>query len=462
MYIATRNHLLMRRLALIAGDGVIMPLAFWVAAMVRLGYTGGTSYFLTHLLAITLTILVFMAAYYLVDLSRTDRDFRKLSVVANAVLAGAGAFVLSAVLYYAHKRFEVGRGVFAIGASFLVLGTLAWRYAYSKLASLAALHCRALVLGSGAVATRAIDLVRDGSHNSLKIFGLVSDNGLVAGDMIHGVPVVAKLDNLESALIGHGADMIIVATDEDHRGNLVRRLLMLRLSGVEMVDYAALHEQLLGRVPVGSISEQWLFSASMRRPNLYAQAGKRLLDVVVAGMLLAAAGPLLALAALLIKLTSKGPVLYKQERLTLKRHPFTILKLRTMVPGAEPADRAQFATRNDPRITRVGRFLRQWRIDEIPQLLNVIKGDMSLVGPRPERNTFSKHFERLLPFYAARLAVRPGLTGWAQIHCPYASSDDQTREKLEHDLYYVKNQSAHLDLLILLKTARTVLAGRGC
>ena len=228
-----------------------------------------------------------------------------------------------------------------------------------------------------------------------------------------------------------------------------------------MVDYAALHEQLLGRVPVGSINEQWLFSASMRRPNLYAQAGKRLLDIAVAAMLLVVSGPVLAVAALLIRLTSRGSVLYKQERLTLQKQPFTILKLRTMVTGAEHADRAQFATQNDPRITRVGRFLRQWRIDEIPQLVNVIRGDMSLVGPRPERHVFSTHFERLLPFYAARLAVRPGLTGWAQIHCPYASNEDQTREKLEHDLFYVKNLSAHLDLLILLKTARTVLAGHG-
>jgi lipopolysaccharide/colanic/teichoic acid biosynthesis glycosyltransferase len=244
-------------------------------------------------------------------------------------------------------------------------------------------------------------------------------------------------------------------------------------------------EHLAGRLPIDHLSDVWLLFNGLNKNKMYCRHLKRVIDLIVAGVLLVTHSFLLVLIAALVKLDSRGPVFYLQEREGYEGRPFKLIKFRTMIKDAE-FNGPQFATENDPRITRVGLILRKFRLDELPQLFNVLKGEMSIVGPRPERETFSREFQELMPmnrvgrrandppgkmiacgvkekipYYSHRLLVKPGITGWAQVMYPYAASLEQTKEKLEYDLFYVKNIGFFLDMAILLKTVRIVLFGRG-
>jgi exopolysaccharide biosynthesis polyprenyl glycosylphosphotransferase len=205
----------------------------------------------------------------------------------------------------------------------------------------------------------------------------------------------------------------------------------------------------------------WMLHIAIGKPKLYSRLIKPVIETCIALALFILLIPVMPIIAILIKCDSRGRVFYTQERIGKDGRKFTIMKFRTMVENAESRTGAVYASDNDPRITKIGRFLRKWRLDEIPQLLNVIKGDMSLIGPRPEREVFIREFEEKIPFYTQRLLVRPGLTGWAQAKYPYASSIEQTEEKLQYDLYYIKNMSFILDVVVFLKTIRVVLFGKG-
>jgi exopolysaccharide biosynthesis polyprenyl glycosylphosphotransferase len=237
-------------------------------------------------------------------------------------------------------------------------------------------------------------------------------------------------------------------------------LLECKTSGIPVQEGAGYYEQLTGKIMVEGLRKSWLIFSDgfvVSRGTLFA---KRLLDVAVALAGLALAAPVMALVALAVRLDSPGPVFFRQERVGRRGKPFTLWKFRSMDVDAEK-EGARWATLRDPRVTRVGRFIRATRLDELPQLWNVLAGDMSLVGPRPEREHFVQLLAERCPFYEQRQVVRPGLTGWAQIKAPYASSFEESIEKLKFDLYYIKNLSLFLDLSILLSTARIVLLGRG-
>jgi len=205
----------------------------------------------------------------------------------------------------------------------------------------------------------------------------------------------------------------------------------------------------------------WMLHTVISKPKLYGRLIKPFLETFIALLLFLLSVPAIVIVVMLLKIDSSGRIFYTQERLGKDGKKFTIIKFRTMIENAESLTGAVYAADNDPRITKIGRFLRKWRLDEIPQLLNIIKGDMSLVGPRPERHVFIKDFEEKIPFYTQRLAVRPGLTGWAQVKYPYASSIEQTEEKLQYDLYYIKNMTFLLDCVVLFKTIKVVLFGSG-
>ena len=205
----------------------------------------------------------------------------------------------------------------------------------------------------------------------------------------------------------------------------------------------------------------WMLHIAIGKPKLYSRLIKPILEAIIASILFILLIPVMVVLAIVIKCDSRGRIFYTQERIGKDGRKFIIMKFRTMVENAESLTGAVYAADNDPRITKIGRFLRKWRLDEIPQLVNVIKGDMGLIGPRPEREVFIREFEEKIPFYTQRLLVRPGLTGWAQVKFPYASSIEQTEEKLQYDLYYIKNMSFILDFVVFLKTIRVVLFGKG-
>jgi sugar transferase (PEP-CTERM system associated) len=250
----------------------------------------------------------------------------------------------------------------------------------------------------------------------------------------------------------------VLALEERRNALPLNDLLRIKTTGVPVHDFSSFLERETGRVDLDSLNPSWLiFSDGFSAGRRLSSAGKRLFDVTVSLLLLLLAWPLILLTALAVKLESKGPAFYRQRRVGLYGETFEVIKLRSMRTDAEVGGKAVWAQKDDPRVTRVGAFIRKVRIDELPQAWSVLKGEMSFVGPRPERPQFVADLEARLPYYAERHVVKPGITGWAQINYPYGASVADAREKLEYDLYYAKNYTPFLDILILLQTARVIL-----
>jgi sugar transferase (PEP-CTERM system associated) len=257
-----------------------------------------------------------------------------------------------------------------------------------------------------------------------------------------------------------GASEVVVATD-DRRGLPVRQLLHCKLAGLRVTDFLDFWERETRTVDLEALRPSWLFYSDGFRCGVVDEILKRAFDIVVSSALLVFSLPLLVVTAGLIKLESAGPILYRQERVGLRGEGFTIFKFRSMRADAERDGNPQWAAKGDPRVTRVGAIIRKLRIDELAQILNVLRGDMSFVGPRPERPYFVASLTEAIPYYAERHWVRPGITGWAQINYPYGASNEDARRKLAFDLYYIKNRSIFLDFLILLQTARVIFWNHG-
>jgi len=274
--------------------------------------------------------------------------------------------------------------------------------------------------------------------------------------------IVARTGPLEDVVRQLGVSEIIIAVRQQRGGVLpLRGLLDCRLSGVEITDLARYFERVHGQVPIESLKVSWLIYGQGFRQNVMRAIVKRSFDLVVSAVLIVLTAPIVALAALLIAVEGGGPVIFRQQRVGHRGRTFTVFKLRSMQQDAERDGKATWATVNDVRVTRVGRLLRRARIDELPQLFNVLRGEMSFVGPRPERPEFVAMLTEQIPFYAVRHSVKPGLTGWAQVRYSYGATVEQSVRKLEYDLYYVKNHTLLLDLVILLETVRVVLLGEG-
>ncbi len=274
--------------------------------------------------------------------------------------------------------------------------------------------------------------------------------------------VIARVGLLEDTVRRLRVNEIIVAVRQQRGGVLpLRSLLECRLNGVQVTDLARFFERVHGQVPIESLKASWLIYGNGFRQSWLRSLVKRSFDVAVAASLLVLMSPVIAITAIAIALESGLPVIYRQERVGLHGRTFSLFKFRSMRKDAEKDGRPAWAAVDDDRVTRVGRFLRQSRIDELPQLLNVLRGEMSFVGPRPERPVFVKMLAEQIPFYAVRHSVKPGITGWAQVRYSYGATVEQSMRKLEFDLYYVKNHTLFLDLLILLETVRVVLLAEG-
>ena len=318
---------------------------------------------------------------------------------------------------------------------------------------------RVLILGAGPRAARVEKLaLRDGA--SFRIVGYVGMND--------GVPAVAHavnradIANLSRHVIAHRASEVVLALEERRNALPLSDLLRIKTTGVHINELSSFLERETGRVDLDSLNPSWLiFSDGFSSGRRLSSIGKRLFDIVVSAVILLLTGPIILITALLVKLESKGPAFFRQKRVGLYGETFEILKLRSMREDAEVGGIAVWAQKDDPRVTRVGAIIRKLRIDELPQAWSVLKGQMSFVGPRPERPQFVADLEAKLPYYAERHMVKPGITGWAQINYPYGASIEDARHKLEYDLYYAKNYTPFLDLLILLQTVRVVLWPEG-
>ncbi len=321
------------------------------------------------------------------------------------------------------------------------------------------LRRRILVLGAGPRAGR-IAALASAPGAGFAVVGFVGMNegpSAVAGSINR-----ADIPNLPRHLLDTGAREVVLALEERRNSLPLDDLLRIKTTGVAVHDFSSFLERETGRVDLSSLNPSWLiFSDGFSAGRRLSSIGKRVFDILVSSAILLLTLPLILLAAIAVKLETPGPAFYRQRRVGLYGEPFDVVKIRSMRIDAEVAGKAVWAQKDDPRVTRIGRIIRMLRIDELPQAWSVLKGEMSFVGPRPERPQFVADLEARLPYYAERHVVKPGITGWAQINYPYGASVEDAREKLEFDLYYAKNYTPFLDLLILLQTARVVLWPEG-
>ena len=378
---------------------------------------------------------------------------------ARLLVAISLGVIVQSVLFFVVPGITFWRSnlLYAMTASTVLL--VAVRIALSQVVRGEALKRRVVVLGAGPRAGRLEELAkRPGA--SFCVAGFVA---MTAGARAVGQAIAREdIPNLAGHVVALRASEVVLALDERRNALPLADLLRIRTTGVNVTDLSSFLERETGRVDLASVNPSWLiFSDGFSAGRALSGLIKRGFDIVVSLLLLLFMAPVLVLTMLAIKLESRGPVFYRQRRVGLFNEPFDIPKFRSMRTDAEAAGKPVWAMKDDPRVTRVGRLIRKVRIDEIPQAWSVLKGEMSFVGPRPERPQFVDSLEGQLPYYAERHMVKPGITGWAQINYPYGASIDDARHKLEYDLYYAKNYSPFLDLLILLQTLRVVLWPEG-
>jgi sugar transferase (PEP-CTERM system associated) len=391
-----------------------------------------------------------------------DQASLKREVVIFGVLSLViGAMAFAASWLVSEKPTHLGAFVALEGAVAVPLVVGAWRWLSVRLRVLNAMRERVLIVGTGEIARQVCRWVATGHAAEYGVVGFASEEPGREGTVLAmGVRIQTDYDSLARFAPGR-CERIIVALDEKRQHFPVRPLMELRLLGIEIEEATSFFERIGGKIAVETMLPSWLIFSEGFKNSALRSFFKRSADIVLATTLLTLASPLMLASAAAIRLTSRGPVLYRQTRSGQGRRPFDLLKFRSMVADAEARGGPQWASAYDPRVTLVGRIIRPLRIDELPQLLNVLRGEMSFVGPRPERPHFVRQLEEKVPYYGLRMTVRPGITGWAQVEYRYGASDEDALEKLKYDLYYIKNGNLLLDLWIVLKTVKVVLLGSG-
>ena len=396
---------------------------------------------------------------YVAELYKVDRHFGGRELLARLILALVCAAIIMGAVGFALPPLRLGRLAFLWAFAFIGVGLLGWRLVWLGLRPVERLRKRILVLGVGP-STELIPDLQDNSARPFTVIGFLADSTDAFDRLPPGLPLLGKTVDLLNLVDELQPDLVLVALADMRQSLPVEDLLECRLRGIAVEDWATFYEKQTGKVLVTNLRPSWLIFSDGFVKNRFTIGLKRVIDLVLAAAGIVVTLPLMALVAAAIKLDSRGPVLFRQPRVGQHGRIFVLNKFRSMTLDAERAG-AVWATENDPRVTRVGHWLRRTRLDELPQYFNVLVGDMSFIGPRPERPQFVRMLQRQLPFYMERHSVKPGITGWAQVRHQYAASVEASLEKLQYDLYYVKNVSPMLDMLILLSTIQVVLFARG-
>jgi sugar transferase (PEP-CTERM system associated) len=462
-------RLLMHRLTgraagLVVFEAVLIVSAVAVAAYARLGEWAWFVMVSEHGVGKALLAAgVCQVCLYYADLY----DYRQLSdrrelFVRIVQALGSASFILAA-LYFWFPFLVLGRGVFMIAALLVITLVIGWRVAFDWLSRKVGPRERLLLVGTGQPAiTLARELFERRLELGVEIVGFVDPDANLVGTPLINPGVIGTIEDIPSIVRARNVDRVVVSL-ADARGKLpMEKLLEMKLEGVTFDHLATIYEEYTGKIAVENLRPSWLiFSQGFAKSRLLS-ASKRVLDLGAAGLGLLLAAPLMGIVAVVIRITSSGPALYHQHRVGLHGRIFMVHKFRSMRQDAELLTGPVWASKTgDSRVTLVGRFLRRTRIDELPQLWNVLKGDMSFVGPRPERPEFVSSLTREIPFYGQRHVVRPGVTGWAQVRYTYGASTEDALEKLQYDLFYIKNMSIALDLYIMIETVKTVLLRKG-
>ena len=451
-----------RTLTLIAFETALLVGAVFLGAYLRLGSVAWDDLTMGGLLGKSLVIsaVVQLCLYYneLYDM-RLVRDHRELAVRTLQAL-GASSLVLGS-MYFFFPDLVIGRGVFLIAAAFVMIGVTAWRLVFEFAARHIAPRERILLVGTNQAAIALARELLERSELGVRIVGFVDPDPAKVATPILNTGITGGIDDIPRIVHEQKVDRVVVSLVEA-RGKLpMERLLEMKLAGVRFDHLASVYEEYTGKIAVENLRPSWLIFSAGFEKSAVANSLKRAFDIALSFAMSLVLLPIMGLTALVVKLTSPGPAVYSQERVGADGRTFTIYKFRSMRQDAEAATGAVWSQKNDPRITPFGRIMRRTRLDELPQLWNVVRGDMSFVGPRPERPKFVAELTEQIPFYGLRHAVKPGLTGWAQVRYTYGASVEDALEKLQYDLFYIKHMSAAMDFYILFETIKTVVLRRG-
>ena len=444
-------------------EACLVSFAFLLATFMRLG-RDDASIMLAYdqgAVKIAVVLIASLACMYYFDLYDSSILTNRREAVARLLQVLGTECILLALIYYVYPPLELGRGIFLIGFALMAVLLVLWRRLFARLNVLPQFAQRTLIFGDGPLAEPLLFEFGTRPELGVKIVGHLATGGSDSSSDSREGSYDTSPDELAQSVKSFRANRVVVAMGE-RRGKMpVDALLSLKSGGVLVQDGTDVYEAITGKIPIESLRLGWLLFSPGFHVSSFLLLYKRIAALVVSVIGLLLSVVFLPFVVVLIKLTSPGPVLYKQKRVGRNGVVFDCYKFRTMRADAEADSGPTWAGDDDPRITRVGKFLRKSRIDEIPQLWNVLKGDMYLVGPRPERPEFVEWLNQEIPHYHLRHTVRPGITGWAQIRYRYGSSIEDAKEKLRYDLFYVKNMSPGLDLLIFLSTIKIILWGRG-
>lgn len=413
-------------------------------------------FFKTAVLATTYVTVYYMFNLYTADMYKPSRNMTMRLLQATIV-----ATVVLFSLFYIVPELKTWRGILLINTIFLPITMVLWRHIASRIFKVELPLKRVLIMGSGELAKKIGAEIYHKNEHGLKLVGFIDDDpdnlgkSIVNPGVIGGYGDISRLSRVESI------DFIIVAL-ADRRAKLpMSALLDCKLRGIHVEEGETFNERVTGKIPLDHLKPSWMVFSDGFKSLRSRKLLKRSLDLLFSFILLVVAAPIMLLTAIIIKLESKGPVIFKQVRVGENDREFNIYKFRSMRQDAESATGPVWAGSGDNRATRVGRIIRLIRVDELPQLINVIKGDMSFVGPRPERPFFVSKLKEVIPYYEMRHVVKPGITGWAQVKYPYGSTVQDALEKLQYDIYYIKNMSPILDMVVFFSTIKVVLTGKG-
>ncbi|MFA5022267.1 MAG: sugar transferase [Patescibacteria group bacterium] len=453
----------LKKALLLSGDIFILYFSLWLALYVRKGFSFDIQTWQEHLLPFTLIfiawlLIFFINGYYELKSAKNNMAFYS-SLLTTSLF---NIIIAIIILYITASRLTNLRPQTVLILDIVIFTCLfiIWRNSFNHLVKAKAWSNNIAIIGLNSKTLEIIKIIRQRPQLGYRLSIVIRSQEDELVSLPDGIEVIDNPADLTKDINNRKIDTIVATIDTSRYPELIDKIFTCLALGINFFDYANFYEKYTGKIPVTVIKQSWFLENLAENDKRLYERLKRIIDIsaaLVIGLLSLIFIPFIILA---IKINSHGSIIFKQYRVGKNGKIFLALKFRSMKIDAEKAG-PQWAQKDDPRTTRVGKFLRKTRIDEIPQLLNVLKGEMSLIGPRPERTEFVNLLEKEIPFYRERLLVKPGLTGWAQINFPYGASKEDALEKLQYDLYYIKNRSLFLDLSILLKTSRIVLSRQG-
>jgi sugar transferase (PEP-CTERM system associated) len=450
-----------RNIFFVVGEGVFIYIAVLFASWVIINPDSFTLGSLLSRKASLIAFVCMICLYFndVYDLQITN-SYLELGIRLFQAL-GASSIIL-AFVYFLFQEMIIGKGIFFITVFFSMILIVLWRFLYKMVLNHGLFDQNIIILGSDGLGKKITNEIIKRKDCGYKVSFVIMEH---QDDLssYHGLPVIykEKYEGLCQMTQKLGIKKIILALKEKRGAFPTRELLNCRIGGIDILEGNSFYEMLTGKLPVEQVNPGWLIFSEGFKKSFIKHLLKRFTDISFSFILLVMFLPIILATAIIVKIDSTGPVFFLQERVGQKRKIYRIFKFRSMIIDAEKKSGPVWAQSNDDRITRFGKFIRKWRIDEIPQLWNVLKGDMSFAGPRPERYYFVKKLEEVIPYYGQRFSVKPGVTGWAQVSYGYGASVEDAVEKLNYDLFYIKNMSIFMDLIIVLRTIKTVLFGKG-